>query len=374
MDLDLTPDQELLRETTERFIQSSFPLERVRALIDGGTGPDADYTATAAELGWFAFLASEEMGGGSVSGHGVLDAVILAEERGKGLQPGPFIDTNVTVAALVADGDEEQRHKILPALIGGQASAAWAIADAGGDWSGSSGVQCRADPAGYSLSGEKGFVLEAQHADWILVTTALPEGPTQFLLASETPGLSLEALEGLDLTRTISKVHLDNVSVGSSSVLGSVGGAGATIERQLQLASVLSMAESVGAMDYLFNLTLDYCKARTAFGRPIGSFQAVKHQLADTSLLVEMSKAAAVGAAHAVQDEDDHAGDAASTAMSFIGDAAVEVAHKCWQNFGGISYTWEHDFHMYLRRLTADAFLYGSPSWHRERICRLQGI
>ena len=300
MDLDLTSDQELLRETTERFIQSSFPLQRVRALIDQGQGPDSDYASNAAELGWFAFLASEELGGGSVSGKGVLDAVILAEERGKGLQPGPFIDTDVTVAALAADGDEEQQHEILPALIGGQASAVWAIADAAGDWSGTSGVQCRAASDGFSLTGEKGFVVEAQHADWILISAAAPEGPAQFLVARDTPGLSVEALDGLDLTRTISKVHLDNVQVGSSSLVGSVGAAGPTIERQLQLASVLSMAESVGAMDYLFNLTLDYCKARTAFGRPIGSFQAVKHQLADTSLLVEMSKAVAVGAAYAV--------------------------------------------------------------------------
>jgi alkylation response protein AidB-like acyl-CoA dehydrogenase len=374
VDLDLTSDQELLRETTERYIQSSFSLERVRALIDGGKGPDSAYRASAAELGWFAFLASEELGGGSVSGNGVLDAAILAEERGRGLQPGPFIDTNVTVAALAADGNEEQQHKILPALIGGGAGAAWAVADTGGDWSGSSGVQCRAGSAGFSLSGEKGFVVEAQLADWILVTTALPEGPTQFLVERETPGLSVEALDGLDLTRTISTVRLDDVQVGSSALVGSVGGAGTIVERQLQLASVLSMAECVGAMGYLFNLTLDYCRARTAFGRPIGSFQAVKHQLADTSLLVEMSNAAAVGAAHAVQDQDADAGTAASAAMSFIGDAAIEVAHKCWQNFGGISYTWEHDFHLYLRRLTADAFLYGSPSWHRERICLLQGI
>ena len=160
----------------------------------------------------------------------------------------------------------------------------------------------------------------------------------------------------------------------SESLLGGPGRAADSIRRELDLASVLVVAESVGAMDHLFEVTLQYTKDRNAFGRPIGSFQAVKHQLADTSLLLEMSKAAAVAAARAVQECGERASESASIAKVFVGDAAVEVAHKCWQNFGGIAYTWDHELHLYLRRLTTDASLYGSSAWHRERICQLEDI
>ncbi|WP_255354781.1 acyl-CoA dehydrogenase family protein, partial [Frankia sp. R43] len=122
------------------------------------------------------------------------------------------------------------------------------------------------------------------------------------------------------------------------------------------------------------------CKDRVAFGRPIGSFQAIKHQLADSSLALEMSHAVVTAAARAIATQDRgpveaaRAAHAASLAKAFVSDAAIELAHNCWQHFGGISYTWEHDFHLYLRRLTADAALYGTPTWHRERVCQLSGV
>lgn len=374
MDLDLTEDQQLLRDTTERFIETTFPLGRVRELVNASSAPDVDYETRAAELGWFAFLGPEDLGGGGVSGKGLLDAVILAEERGRALQPGSFIDTNVTVAALSVDGSAEQRRRVIPALVSGEASAAWAVATTQGGWSGGAGLECASDGQGYRLNGSKGLVVEAQTAAWLLVLADAPEGPTQFLVASDTPGVTVEVLEGLDLTRKLCEIHFDHAWVGRESLVGSAGAAGDSIARQLNLASVLIVAESVGAMDHLFELTLEYTKERTAFGRPIGSFQAVKHQLADSSLLVEMSKAAAVSAARAVQEDDNRAAEAASIAKAFVGDAGVEVAHKCWQNFGGIAYTWDHDLHLYMRRLTTDVSLYGTPEWHRERICRLEGL
>ena len=136
---------------------------------------------------------------------------------------------------------------------------------------------------------------------------------------------------------------------------------------------VLTVAEMVGAMDHDFHMALDYAKARTAFARPIGSFQAIKHLLADTSLLLEASKAAADAAASAVGRGAGGA-EVASMAKAFVGDSAIDLAQACWQVFGGISYTWEHDQHLYMRRLTTDAMLYGEPAWHRERICTLHGL
>jgi alkylation response protein AidB-like acyl-CoA dehydrogenase len=374
VDLDLTADQDLLRETSERFIESHLPLARVRELIDSALDVDPKYLTGAAELGWFAALVPEELGGGSVSGFGVLDAAIFAELRGRRVQPGAFIDTNVVVAALAADGSEDHRSKVVPALIAGEATAGWAIADVTGDWSGGRGVEIVADGDGYRVSGTKAFVNDAHTAAWLLVTAGDPAGPTQVLVATDHPGVTVERLETFDLTRRLCEVRFDDVRVAADAIVGAPGGAAAALERQLQVASVLSVAESVGAMDHLFGITAEYCIDRTAFGRPIGSFQAVKHQVADTAMLLEMSKAAAVAAARDVQAATPRAGQSASMAKAFVADAGIELAHKCWQNFGGIAYTWEHDFHFYLRRLATDASLYGSAAWHRERICRLEGI
>ncbi len=134
------------------------------------------------------------------------------------------------------------------------------------------------------------------------------------------------------------------------------------------------MAESIGAMDYDLQLAVQYSKDRTAFGRPIGSFQAMKHLLADTSLMLEMSIGLALAAAHAVGSGADDAGTVASMAKAFVGDCGIDLAQNCFQVFGGIGYTWEHDQHLYLRRLTADAALFGDPAWHRERVCQLGGL
>jgi alkylation response protein AidB-like acyl-CoA dehydrogenase len=184
----------------------------------------------------------------------------------------------------------------------------------------------------------------------------------------------VERLDGLDLTRRLCRVHFDGAQFDADAVVGTPEGADASFERQFQIALVLAVSESLGAVAHDFSMALDYSKLRTAFGRPIGSFQAVKHQLADASMQLEASMAIAYEAVRAVQDGTADAAELASVAKAFVGDAAVDIAHTCFQVFGGIGYTWEHDQHLYLRRLTADAALYGQPAWHRERICRIHGL
>jgi alkylation response protein AidB-like acyl-CoA dehydrogenase len=146
------------------------------------------------------------------------------------------------------------------------------------------------------------------------------------------------------------------------------------VERQLAVACVLTAAESVGAMDYDFDMTLQYAKDRIAFGRPIGSFQAIKHLLADTSLMLEMSKAIVLAAANSVGTDDGYGLEAASMAKAFVGDCGIDLVQNCFQVFGGIGFTWEHDQHLYLRRVTTDSVLFGGPAWHRERLCQLSGL
>jgi alkylation response protein AidB-like acyl-CoA dehydrogenase len=374
VDIDLTSDQELLRDASVRFIQENCPLGTVRQLAEGETGIEADYLRQAAELGWFAMLVPESLGGGDGSGLGLQDATVIAEERGRFLQPGPFVPTNIVADALVRAGSEEQRAKVVPALVAGELLATWLIADPSGGWDAGAAIRCEPKGRQFVLDGVALLAQDAALADLLLVTARSARGITQFLMPSSTPGTTIEPMESLDITRRFFRVRLDGVELGESALVGPVEGSAALVERQLSVAITLTLAEMIGAMSQDFETVLEYAKARTAFGRPIGSFQAVKHQLADTSLLLEASKATAVAVAKAVQNDGPDAAEVASIGKAFVSDCAVDLAQACWQVYGGIGYTWEHDQHLYLRRLTTDALLYGDAAWHRERICTIHEL
>ena len=169
-------------------------------------------------------------------------------------------------------------------------------------------------------------------------------------------------------------MRFDSVSVPADAVVGAPGTAQSSVDAQLDVAVALTVSESIGAMRQLAEITVEYSKARIAFGRPIGSFQALKHILADISFWAEVSTAVAGAATDAVADARPTASEIASIAKAYAGDAGTELAQQCLQVHGGIGFTWEHDLHFYLRRLAADRVLYGDPEWHRERICRIHGL
>jgi alkylation response protein AidB-like acyl-CoA dehydrogenase len=373
MDLELSDDQELFRETTARFIDARCPIPRVRELADTPVAHDPALLGEAGELGWFALFVPEAHGGGTVSGSAVRDAVIVAEERGRFVQPGPFVATNVVAFALAREGTDEQQAAHLADLATGTCTASWAFTarDGAPDVG---AVQAVAAGDGYTLTGVAGLVSEGASADVFLVSTADGDAVTQFVVDTATPGVDVVPLDGLDLTRRFADVRFDEVTVPASAVLGAPGAGQASIDAQLDVAVALTVAESVGAMQRLAEITIDYAKARIAFGRPIGSFQALKHILADISFWAEVSAAAATAAANAVADGRPTASEIASIAKAYVGDAGTELAQMCLQVHGGIGFTWEHDLHFYLRRLAADRVLYGDPDWHRERICRIHGL
>ena len=315
----------------------------------------------------------EEHGGGSVSGDGLVDAVLMAVERGKFVQPGPFVATNVVAYALATAGSDAHRKEVLPALIAGEAAATWAMADPSGEI----GTGVIATPAadGYVLTGSKGLVPEAASADWILVTAARRRRPGAGVAREGDGGRQRHRPRRPRPHPSLRSRRLRRAEVPPSAVVGDAGAVAGALERQLQLAVVLTVAESVGAMDHLFGEAVEYAKARTAFGRPIGSFQAVKHLLADTSLWLETSKAVVASPPRGpCRPSGDDAVEIASMAKAYVGDCGIELAQNCLQVFGGIGFTWEHDLHLYLRRLTTDASLYGEPAWHRERVCRIHGL
>jgi alkylation response protein AidB-like acyl-CoA dehydrogenase len=216
-------------------------------------------------------------------------------------------------------------------------------------------------------------VEDADVADHLLVAGHDGHGVTQFLLPSSTPGITVVPMQGLDFARRLFRVVFDDVDAPAASVVGAPGGAGDAIDRQLQLAFVLQCAESVGGADRLCELTFQYAKDRFAFGRPIGSFQAVKHMCADMLLLLAGSRATTAAAAAAFQSSPD-APVQASIASAHVGGAISKIARDAIQVHGGIGYTWEHDAHLYLRRAKSNELLYGDPSWHRERLCQLAGV
>jgi alkylation response protein AidB-like acyl-CoA dehydrogenase len=373
VDIDLSHDQQLFRETTARFIESRCPMDTVRALADDPLRRDPYLLREAGELGWFALFVTEEFGGGSVSGSPMRDAVIVAEERGRRVQPGPFVATNVVALALAEAGRQDQKDTWLPRLACGDVVAAWAIGDRSGIPE-AGALRARGTDRGLELSGTAGLVSDGSTAGLFLATALRDSGEVvQCLVPADAAGIEVTALTGLDLTREFVDVSFNEVRVPGEAVLDT-DDPRSLLDLQIDVAATLGVAESVGAMSRLIEFTVAYAKDRTAFGRPIGSFQALKHLLADASFSVEVSAAGATAAAHAVGDRSPTASEVASIAKAYAGDAGVAVAQACQQTHGGIGFTWEHDLHFYLRRLAVDRVLYGDPSWHRERVCRIHGL
>lgn len=370
MELALTEDQELLHETTVRFIETELPIDRVRALHDDPVGYDRGWLQKAAELGWFSLLVPEADGGGSVSGNGVADAALIAEELGRHVQPGPFVPMNVVAAALAAGGTDEAKATWLARIVAGAAVATWAHSGIDGSWDEGAGVTVRTDGIDLVVSGARGFVQDARGADVALVPGRLDGQAVQVLVELAAGGVERTDLEGLDLSRRFSHLRFDDVRVPRMALLNPAAG----LDRQLAIAVALNAAETVGAMDRLFAMTVEYSKDRIAFGRPIGSFQALKHIMADLALHLEGCKAAAEAAARAVGEERDDADEVVSMVAAHVGDMSDDLAQMALQIHGGIGYTWEYDLHLLMRRIRSNAALYGEPTWHRERLCRLHGL
>jgi alkylation response protein AidB-like acyl-CoA dehydrogenase len=194
----------------------------------------------------------------------------------------------------------------------------------------------------------------------------------QVIVPMATRGLEVHPLTCLDLSRRAASVTFDDVVVDAEALMAV--DSEAALERQLQVAVALAVAETVGALDAMVTMTVAYAKDRVAFGRPIGSFQAMKHILADVGLYLEGCKAASVGLTRAVAERAEDAAEITAVVASYVGDHATEIAQQCLQVHGGIGCTWEHDLHLLMRRTRANSSLYGTPAWHRERLCVLGGL
>jgi alkylation response protein AidB-like acyl-CoA dehydrogenase len=375
MELRLEDDQQLLLETTQRFLSAEAPIAEVRRLHDDGVGFDRSIWQRGAELGWTSLLVPEDLGGGSVSGNGLADLCLVAEEFGRQVAPGPLLPVNVVAAALSRSGTDNHKSEVLPQLVAGEAIATWAFAETNDRWD-ATGVHLTASQAGeaWTLDGTKSFVQDAAESDYYLVTARTGEGLSQFLVAAGSPGVSIEALTSLDMTRRYGNLVFDRASIPASALVGTAGQADDDVEYQIQLALVLQNAETVGATDKVFEMTLEYANDRMSFGRPIGSYQAIKHRLADMKLWLEACLGTSSASARAVQAGAADAGELVSVSKAYIAEKCPFIVQDCIQLHGGIGVTWEHDIHIYLRRVAQNAALYGSARRHRARLADLTGI
>jgi alkylation response protein AidB-like acyl-CoA dehydrogenase len=374
----LTDDQELFRETTRKFLEDTSPLDEVRKVAEEQPdGFDRAWWQRGAELGWVSMLVAEEHGGGSVSGRGLADLALVAEEVGRLVAPGPLVPTNVVAAALSRSGSADQRRH-LAGLVGGETVATWVppslAATPGRSGTLDTGVRATARGDGFVLQGTTAPVEAGGQADLVLVTADTDAGPTQFVLPAGTSGLTAEQAESIDLVRRFATLRFDGVEVGAEATLGVAGQAQADVDRQLHDAVVLQCAEMVGAIDRVFAFTVEYAEDRYSFGRPLVSYQALKHRFADMKMWLEASHATTGAAARAVDSGSPHAGELVSVAKSYIGDHGPFILQECVQLHGGIGVTWDHDLHLYLRRVVQDRALFGTPRDHRERIAVEMGI
>jgi alkylation response protein AidB-like acyl-CoA dehydrogenase len=369
VELELTSDQKFFADTTRSFLGDSCPTSALREKRHDADGFDREYWKQGAELGWTTLLVSEKDGGGSVSGRGVHDLALVAFEFGRFAAPGPLTATNVVAAALGRSGTDEQKGDLLADLISGDRIASWA-------WSeprpsnrfGQVSLEATRQGDGYRLSGQKAPVEAALQSDVLLVTAKDGDGLTQFLVPTDAPGVSITPMKSLDLTRRFGHVRFDQAEVPASAVVGEPGRAADDVERQLQLALVVQLAEMTGAMDRGLEITMEWMFNRYSFGRPLASYQVLKHRFVDARSWLEAGNAISEAATAHVQEESAMAAEYVSAGKSFLSEYGPEVLQECVHFHGGIGVTFEHDLHLFLRRVVLGAGLYGTAADHRERL------
>ncbi len=376
MDIGFTEEQELLRETARKFLDAECDTRFVRARMATAEAVTGEFWQKLAGQGWLGIVYPEEMGG---SGLGLVDLVVLMEEMGRRVMPGPFLSTVLLGGAAIAEaGSPAQRRQWLPRIAAGEAKAAlaWTEPDLRWDAAGVT-LAARETGGGFTLSGSKIFVGDAHLADILVVAARTRDGSTMedgvslFLAPRDMPGLAVRMLPTIDETRKLCEVKFDNVALPASALLGEKHEGWAPLSRVLSRATVALCAEMCGSAQQVLDMTVDYAKLRVAFGKPIGSYQGVKHQAADMLVAIENARSLTYYAAWALDQDQDEAPLAVAMAKAAASDMARRIAGAGIQLHGGIGMTWEHDLQLYFKRAKASEVAFGDASWHRERVARL---
>ena len=356
-------------DTTRKFLGEHMPVAGLRALRHDPAGFPPDYWRRGAGLGWAALLVGEQDGGGAISARPLEDLAIVAYEFGRHAAPGPLASSNIVAGALSRSGSPQQRASILPGLLAGELVGTWCFAEPRpNDALGSVTTQA-AVSADVRLSGVKAPVEAAAQAEQFLVTARSDGGLTQLLVPADAPGVTVTPMHSIDLTRRFAAVRFDDVELPPSAVLGEAGGAGSDVDWQLRVAVALTLAEMVGAMDRAFDITVRV-GVRPLLLRPaarlVPGAQAPLRRHEDVAGGEPRHRRRRRAGGRAERAERLRA--LSSAAKAYVGHYGTELLQDCVQMHGGIGVTFEHDMHLYLRRVTLGSRLYGTVAEHRERL------
>lgn len=376
MDFGFSEDQELLRDSARKFLDAECPTTFVRKMMEDDSAHATELWKKAAELGWMGILIPEGHGG---IGGSFLDLVVVMEEMGRSLMPGPFLATVLLgSAAVLVGGSDEQKNAVLPKVAAGEWVMTLAQAEKSGRYdAGGIGMPATARGSDFVLSGEKLFVPDAHVADQMVVAarTGSPDAPaeegiTLFLVDAKSPGVEITQLKTVDMTRRQCHVAFQDVAVAGSQVLGEVGQGWPILQRVLDQAIAGLCTEMVGTGQQALDMAVEYAKERVQFGKPIGSFQAVKHKCVDMMVQVENARSLTYYAAWTVDENVDEASQAVPMAKAYCSDMCKTVTSEAIQVHGGIGFTWEHDMHLFYRRGLASEAAFGSAPTHREVVAQ----
>jgi alkylation response protein AidB-like acyl-CoA dehydrogenase len=367
---DFTDEQRELRRTVRSFLELKSNEAAVRRVMETPEGYDpAVWRQMADQLGLQGLAVPEEFGG---SGFGFVELGVVLEEMGRALLPGPFFGSVVLAGGVLLECDDDAaKGRYLPGIASGETIAALAMTERSGGWD-AEGIQTRAVLNGdtWILNGTKTFVLDGHIADLVLVV-ALTEAGVSLFAVEQPEQLTRRRLSSLDATRQQARIDFADAA---ATMIGSDGTAWPTLSRALDIATAGLAAEQVGGAQRCLDLAVDYAKTRRQFGRPIGSFQAIRHKCADVMLEIECARGAAQYAVSAAATLAEVLPAAASLAKAYCSDAYARAAAANIQIHGGIGFTWEHPAHMYFKRAMSSGQLLGDAAYHRRMLAERVGI
>jgi len=371
MILGVSAEQEELRASVRRFLADRAPIATVRELMETTDGLDAAVWRQAGEqLGLQGIAIPEEYGG---AGFSFAEQAIVLEELGAALAGGPYLASAVFAAtALLSSPDLGARKTYLPGIASGELIATLAFTEEDGSWD-PAAIRLAASPdgEGWRLDGRKSFVLDGHSASLILVVARTSDDLSLFAVPGDAAGLTRTALPTLDQTRKLATLDFTAVP---ATLIGSAGDGAAVLTRTLDVAAIAQAAEQLGGAQRALDMAVEYLKVRHQFGRPIGSFQALKHRCADLLLEVESLRSAVQYAAAAVAEDSPEIPVVAPLVKAYASDVYFHVAAENIQMHGGIGFTWEHDAHLYFKRAKASELFLGDASYHRERLATRIGL
>ena len=367
---ELADYQRELAQAARRFGRAHAAVSRTRTLMTEERSYDpAVYRRFAAELGIAGLRVPERFGG---SGAGFVEVGLVAYELGRLCYSGPYLATVIALELLIESGDQSALEDYAAPLAAGELTAAPAWAESAGPVTGREiTTEATRTEDGWRLRGRKRFVVNGDTADLLLVTARTPTGTSLFALSADAPGLARRARSTLDQTRAMSDLELNDAP---GRLIGTDGAATSVVAKAFDHACIALAAESIGVADAALDMTVEYLKQRRQFGRPIGSFQALKHRCADLVMSLELARCAVDYATRAVDMGADDVSAAAAIAVAEAADIAMRTTGECIQMHGGIGFTWEHDAHLYFKRARANAALFGTVADHRERMLQIIGV